>query len=57
MAVTSQVYFASDERWYVQYVSRIGEVERQWTEGPYRWRWLARLNQTRWHCVPHQIAS
>jgi hypothetical protein len=31
MAVTSQVYFASDERWYVQYVSRIGEVERQWT--------------------------
>jgi hypothetical protein len=35
MAVTSQVYFASDERWYVQYVSRIGEVERQWTEGPY----------------------
>ncbi|MGC1698550.1 MAG: hypothetical protein WA796_07470 [Pseudolabrys sp.] len=57
MAVTSQVYFASDERWYVQYVSRIGEVERQWTEWPYRWRWLARLNQTRWHCVPHQIAS
>lgn len=57
MAVTSRVYFASDERWYVQYVSRIGEVERQWTEGPYRWRWLARLNQTRWHCVPHQIAS
>jgi hypothetical protein len=56
MAVTSHVYLASDERWYVQYVSRIGEVERQWTVGPYRWRWLARLNQTRWHCVP-QIAS
>ena len=52
MAVTSRVYFASDERWYVQYVSRIGEVERMWTEGPYRRRWLARLNQTRRHCVP-----
>ncbi|MGZ4988796.1 MAG: hypothetical protein ACXWBP_12170 [Limisphaerales bacterium] len=46
MAVTSHVYFASDEQWYVQYVSRVGEAERQWTEGPYRWRWLARLDRT-----------